>query len=184
MDSNITKIVYNTLATRTEEIGKLVAERDALDEKIKSGRYSMDTVNKELFPKWGELRHKVDGAADAAIKEAQSLVDQYRQDIAEMNDLNPNELTPDLQLFQSGITLLPRDIQAILKRNSGNKTMQQICLRYAQEHNIDTGGFVFISGQQERQTADNLTSTIHYFRKWIVQPTAREMLDKFFNMEG
>lgn len=184
MDNNIARTVYDTLATHTEEIGRLVAERDALDAKIKSGRYSEDTVTKDFLPKWRELRDRAVDATDEAIKEALSLVDQYRQDVAKINNLDPAELTDDLKLLQPGITLLPGDIQGILKRNSDNRTMTQIVLRYAQEHNIDTGGVIFVGGQQEREGADNLAATVQYFRKWMGQPNAREMLDKFFGMEG
>ena len=40
MDNNIVQTVYDTLEARTDEISKTIAERDKLEEKAKSGRYT------------------------------------------------------------------------------------------------------------------------------------------------
>ena len=180
MDNNIVQTVYSTLETRTDEISKVIAERDALEEKIKSGRYSPQTLKDEIYPKRDALKSKVQSMCDSAMKEAENHVAQYRADAAELNNLDPAELTDDVKLLQSGITLLPRDIQGMLKRNSGNRTMTQIILRYAKEHNIETGGTYYIGGQQEEETARGLDTIISYYAKWIDKPNAKDMLTKFF----
>lgn len=180
MDMNIVESVYNYLESSTDEIGKIVAERDAVDAKMKSGRYSVDTVNKELFPKWGELRHAVDRASENAIQTARDMIEQYRQEVAKLNNLDPAELTDDVRLFQSGISLMPRDIQGILERNAGNRTMTQIALRYAKEHGIDIGRTYYIGGQQEEETAHGLDDILTYYAKWIDKPSAKKMLARFF----
>ena len=87
-------------------------------------------------------------------------------------------------MLQSGISLRPNDIQAILKRNRGNRTMLQLTLRYAEEHKIDTHGTFYVGGQQEKETADNLDEMLYYVAKYIDKPEAKEMIDKFFNMNG
>ena len=63
MDNNIVQTVYSTLETRTDEISKVIAERDALEEKIKSGRYSPQTLKDEIYPKRDALKSKVKTAA-------------------------------------------------------------------------------------------------------------------------
>lgn len=180
MDNNIVQTVYSTLETRTDEISKDIAERDKLEEKIKSGRYSPQALKDDIYPKRDALRRKIQDASAGAIQEAKNLVEQYRQDAAKLNNLNPAELTDDVKLLQSGITLLPRDIQGILERNKGNRTMTQIVLRYAKEHDIDTGGTFYIGGQQEEQTARGLDTILLYYKNWIDKPNAKEMLTKFF----
>ena len=184
MTQNIVKDVYTTLQKRAEEIGKAVAERDKLEEKIKSGRYSSQTLNTEIYPKRDALQREIRNSTDNAIKEAKALIEQYRKDADALNDLNPAELTDDIKLLQAGIPLLPRDIQAILKRNSSNRTMTQLALRYAEEHKIDTHGTFYIGGQQEKETADTLDGLLFYVEKYLDKPDAKEMINKFFNMNG
>ena len=167
MDNNIVETVYNTLDSHTEEIGKVIAERDALEEKIKSNRYTPQVLKEEIYPRRDELKSKVRTMCDAALKEAQSHIDQYKADAAEMNNLDPAALTDDVKLLQSGITLLPRDIQGMIKRNEGNRTMLQIILRYAKEHNIDMKGTFYVGGEAEKQNANNLDTLIYYYSRWI-----------------
>jgi len=180
MDNNIVETVYNSLDARTDEIRKAIVERDKLDEKIKSGRYSQKALEKELRPQLNDMRQTVSSLCDQALKEAHALIDQYRADVAELDNLNPADLTDDVKLLQPGITLLPRDIQGMLKRNATNRTMVQIIMRYANEHNIDTGSVYYIAGQEERQTAQNLETILFYYKNWIDKPEAKKMLDKFF----
>ena len=183
MDTNITQTVYKTLEASTAEIGKTLAERDSLEEKIKPGRYSPQTVQKEFCPKRDALNQQIKADSEKAIQAAKSLVEKYRVDAEKLNDLNPAELTDDIKLFQTGIPLLPRDIQAILARNSNNRTMTQLALRYAKEHGIETGGINYIVGEAERQTANALDEIIRYYSRWIDKQNAKDVLRRFFNVE-
>lgn len=61
----------------------------------------------DIYPKRDALRRKIETASEGAIQEARNLVAQYRADAAELNNLDPAELTDDVKLLQSGITLLP-----------------------------------------------------------------------------
>ena len=51
MDNNIVQTVFDTLEARTDEISKDIAERDKLEEKIKSGRYSPQALKDDIYPK-------------------------------------------------------------------------------------------------------------------------------------
>lgn len=183
MDTNIMQTVYKALEASTAEIGKTLAERDSLEEKIKSGRYSSQTVQKEFHPKRDALNQRIKADSEKAIQAAKSLVEKYRTDAEKLDTLDPAELTDDIKLFQTGIPLLPRDIQAILERNSGNRTMTQLALRYAKEHKIETGGTNYIGGEAERQTANNLDGIIRYYSRWIDKRNAKDVLRRFFNVE-
>ena len=152
-----------------------------LETKIKENRYSRQALEKEIYPQRDALRAEIRTKSEGAIKEAKGLIEKYRQDAEALNDLDPAEITDDIKLLQAGIPLLPRDIQAILKRNSSNRTMTQLALRYAEEHKIDTHGTFYIGGQQEKETADTLDGMLYYVEKYIDKPDAQTMIDKFFN---
>ena len=182
MDNNITQTVFDTLEARTAEISKDIAERDALEEKIMSGRYTQQALHTDIYPKRNALRRKIADASEAAIQEAKNLVNQYRADVAESNRLDPSQLTDDVKLLQPGIVLNPADIQGMLKRNEGNRTMLQVILRFAEANGIDTGKTYYIGGQAEENNARNLETILFYYKKWIDKPNAKDMLYKFFNV--
>lgn len=179
---NIVETIYNTMDSHIDEIGKAIAERDALEEKIKSNRYTPEVMKSEMYPKRDELRRKVESLCDTAFKDAKDHIAKYRADVADSNRLDPSQLTDDVKLLQPGIKLTPADIQGMIKRNENNRTMLQIILRYAEENDIDTGGTLYVGGQVEEETARNLESILKYFEHWIDKPNAREMLNKFFQV--
>lgn len=178
--TNIVEAVYSSLRDSTEKIVKAATERDALEAKIKEGRYSSQALRDEIYPRADVLRARVRDDITDALATAHGLVKEYEADIATMNDLDPAEITDDIKLLQAGVPLLPNDIKAILRRNSTNRTMTQIALRYAQEHNIDTGGTFYIGGEAERETAKNLHNMIDLYAKYLDRQDGPEMLDRFF----
>lgn len=182
MDNNIVQTVYDALEASTDEISKTIAERDRLEEEIRQNRYSSQALKTEIYPKRDELRRNVRNACESAIQEARNLVANYRKDAADLENLDPAQLTDDIKLLSPGIVLLPRDIQGMIERNRDNKTMLQIILRYCKENDIDTGGTYYIGGQQEEETARGLDTIISYYAKWIDKPNARDMLNKFFHL--
>ena len=182
MDNNIVQTVYDSLEAATTEMDKTKDEYAAIEAKIKAGRYSSDVLQKEIYPKRDALRQKIYDDSERAINAAKGLVNQYRQDAARLNDLDPAELTDDVKLFQTGVPLLERDIRAILERNKDNRTMTQLALRYAKEHGINLKGTYYIGGNTERTTADNLDGVIEYYSRWIDKDNAHDMLRKFFGM--
>lgn len=182
MERNITQAVYDSLTEATKTIAPLTEELESVNSEIRSNRYTSEALQNELYPKRDELKRKVNGKANAAIDAAKALVAQYRKEVEKMNDLDPHELTEDIKLLQAGISLKDRDIRAIIERNSGNRTMTQLALRYAADHGIDMGGTYYIGGQEERETANILDNTIEYYRKWITQGNALTVLDKFFGV--
>lgn len=183
MDTNIFQTVYQSLEKSTNSISRSVAERERLEARIKSGRYTQQAIQQELTPQLEALKKQIAADSEKAIRDAKTLVEKYRADAEKLNNLDPAELTDDIKLFQTGIPLLPRDIQAILERNSGNRTMTQLALRYAKEHGIETGGTNYVGGEAERQTANNLDGIIRYYSRWIDKRNAKDVLRRFFNVE-
>ena len=184
MDNNIKMTVYGVLKDGTKKISETVSELDKLEEKIRSGRYSSGTLRDEIYPARDRLRARIRDDSAETIRAAKGHIEQYRQDAALLNDLDPSEITDDIKLLQTGISLHPNDIQAILRRNANNRTMLQLTLRYAAEHNIDTNGTFYIGGEAERKNAKNLNALIDLYSERIGQDNALELLNKFFGMEG
>lgn len=180
MDNNIVQTVFDSLEADTHEINKTRTEYAALDAKIKEGRYSNQTLQKEIYPKRDELKRQIESGCASAIEKAKWLVAQYREDAERLNDLDPSAITDDIKLLTAGVPLLPRDINAILTRNKDNRTMTQLALRYAKEHNIDMKGTYYIGGEAEKETARNLDGIVDYYARWIDKENAHEMLRKFF----
>jgi hypothetical protein len=182
MDNNIVQSVFDSLEADTHEINKTRTEYAALEAKIKEGRYSNQTLQKEIYPKRDELKRKVSDASARAIKKAHDMIATYRADAEALSDLDPSAITDDVKILQAGVTLTARDIQAIINRNPDNRTMIQIALRYAKEHNIDMKGTYYIGDQQEKETANNLDGIVDYYARWIEKENNLDMLNRFFNV--
>lgn len=180
--SEFVQEVYEYLSKKTDEINKLLRTSEAIEEKIRSGRYSDAVVRQELKPQRDDLKAEIRQKSEKAIRDAREKVNEYRQKIQAENTLNPKDLTDDIKLLRAGITLNADDLRAMLDRNSENKTMVQVVLRYAKEHNIDLG-LTYTGGDEERKTADQLESVLDYYAGWIGTPQASKTLDRFFGAE-
>lgn len=183
MDNNIIQTVFDSLDADAAGLEKLKTEYAALEAKIKEGRYSNQTLQKEIFPKRDELRRQIHDGGARAIEKAHNLVAQYREEVAHLDELDPSAITDDIKLLTAGVPLLPRDIDAILNRNQGNRTMTQLALRYAEEHGIEMKGTYYVGGENERRIANEADGVIGYYAKWIVQDNARSILRKFFDVQ-
>lgn len=179
---NITEQVYTALRESTEAISKDVAEYAALDKKSKSGKLTEKGKKEDLWPAMNNLRIKIRNDSEAAIRNAEKMVAEYREASARLNDLDPELITNDIKLLQAGVTLLPRDLEAILERNKGNRTMIQIVGRYARQNKIDLTGIwgKYAPSNEEANIANNLDGILRYYSRWINKANAREMLDSFF----
>lgn len=176
--------VYNTLKTSTAELHKKIAEYNALKEKEKSGVYSREYLEKNVRPKMAELKHSIERDKEAAISGAKGIVAAYQDELRDMDNLHPEDITEDVKLFTAGIKLKARDIEAILSRNQDNATMTQIALRYAEENGVDLGRDkkYYYGHRAEIQQAGGVANAVDYYNRWIDKPNAGEMLNKFFGV--
>lgn len=179
---DIVQDVYNSLEASTKEVQTLATEKNELEEKVKTGRYSAETVNQEIKPRIDDLKRKMKTLTDQAIADAAALVSKYRDEIEERYCLDPGELNDDIKLLQAGIPLSVRDIQAILRRNENNRTMTTLALRYAEQHDLKIEHSYTFERELKaaRDTADVLDQVLTYYPNWIGTDRAFTMLDKFF----
>lgn len=175
---NLENKVYDSLKQDTDVISEKMVEIHDCDNKIKSGRYSKKTCD-EYEVRKKLLRKEVEADVDNAIKKAVEIVKDYQNELRVEDDLKPEELTDDIRLFNAGIVLSERDIKAILARNADNPTMQQICLRYAEQNGIETG-LHYVGNKQKIHESEQLFEVINYYSKWMATDRAAMMLDKFF----
>lgn len=181
--SDITQEIYEYLSGKTDEVNGLIRTSEAIEEKIRSGRYSDAVIKQELIPQRDDLKIEIKEKSESAIRDARAKVSEYRQQVQAENTLNPADLTDDIKLLRAGITLTADDLRAMLDRNSENKTMVQVVLRYAKEHNIDLGVY-YTGGDAEKATADELDNILSYYADWIGKPDAGDVLDKFFGVKA
>lgn len=184
MDNHIEQTVYDYLVNSMAEIEKTPAKHnlDAVEAEIKNGRYTDKALTDEIYPYREKLRTSVRGMYNEAMDGARKLIAEYRTEAERLNDLNPDDINDDVKLLQTGVDLLPRDIEALLRRNNTNRTMVQLVLRYAKAHNIDTSS-MYVGTADEVKRADTLTTTLKYFEKWIDKPNGRDTLDRFFGVK-
>lgn len=181
--NNFVGRVYDSLSQSTEEISKTVDEYEQITAEMNGGRFSEKVIQGEMLPKQTALRRKIRDDSEAAIAAANAIVDEYEREIDESFAVDPEQLTDDVKLLQPGIILNERDISVMLKRNADNPTMQQLILRYAHARKISTGKFVSSFGQRERESANAIRSTIHYYAKRIGTKDAKDMLSKYFSFK-
>lgn len=182
---DIVNEVYSGLKEATTEIQKVVAVQNDLEAKVKAGRYTAETVQNEIKPRIDDLKQRILSMKEKTFADAKALVDGYRNEIDEQNNLDPKEINDDIKLLQAGIPLTVRDVEAILKRSENNRTMSQLAIRYAAQHDLKIeNSYRFEREQNEaKAVADALDQALTYFPNWIATDKAFDMLDKFFGIE-
>ena len=179
---NLTAEIRKVLQERTATAEEINAKIAMIDRDIKSGDYSQERTAK-LIMKRGELRQELEKTAAAAERDAKQIVMEYQEELRQQDCLDPSELTDDVKLLSSGLNLLPRDIEAIISRNEGNRTMTQLAVRYAKDHDIEIQSR-WAGNEQAIREAEQYNYVIDvYTSHWIASGKGLEMLDKFIPQE-
>lgn len=181
---NMINNVYDSLKTSTENIARKLKKLAELETLEKSGIYSHEYLNGHIRPEMFALRREIEQDKAAAISGAKGIVEKFQDELREKDCLNPADITQDAVLFTSGVKLKRRDVEAILARNKDNPTMTQMALRFAQENNIDLGRKIYVGHEREIQDAGGVSRAVDYYSRWITEPNALAMLDKFFSVDG
>lgn len=182
MENNLSELVYDSLKSSTEKLEEQKSAVADLAERVNSGRYSAAAI-KDFNEQIAALRWDIRNAGDAAIDEARQLVDEFELTARKEMRLNPAELMPDeIALLNCGVRLTEADIEAMIERCAGNKTMMQIINRYAKERNIDIQQHGFPEFKAKMDDAQAVRGVLDYYRRWITEGNAMVMLDKFFNV--
>ena len=134
--------VSNYVMNERKALADLHEQLKAVEHDIFSNdkRFTPKYIREELYPKRNAIKKQIEARKAKAHDSIQQMCDSYIAELRDEDELDPTKLTDDVRLLNSGVKMTSRDIKAMLKRNSDNRTMLQVILRYADEHNIETGG--------------------------------------------
>lgn len=183
---NFKMTIYKSLREGAEALRPKTAQLKRIQEEIDSGRFTRETIEKELRPEADELKRDIDKAGHAAILATMALVNQYRADVEAGERLDPAAIDDnDMKLLRTGL-LRANDIEALLSKNSGNRTMCTLISRFAQDNGIEISqesrarlGMEHNAAFEEIETAETVTSC---FEKWIGDRDSIRILNSFFGM--
>jgi len=178
--TSIFETVYDILREATDGIKQPLKTAAELKDRIDSGYYSADITRTIQRPRYDALMGEIHADINTALDKAHAAIDEHIKALKREDELDPSALTDDIKLLQGGIKLTEGDINAMLRRCNGNKTMTQLVVRYADEHKILPKGVVYNGNGRAINDANGLHSVVEYYRRWADQPNNSEMLDKFF----
>ena len=133
------KMYYDAIKKAIEEGFKEYQEKKAeyneLREEREKNIYNANG-DMRILDKMNAIKIELGDIQERVKRETASLTQTIIAELKKKDALNPEELTADAQFLQGGLILTQKDIQAIIDRNPGNRTMKQLALRYAKEHGI------------------------------------------------
>lgn len=161
--------VYNCMIDGHKAVLEKSAEIAEIDDKLQSGLYAISTMERLKAAK-PEKEKEIENIKQQTIKAAGDIVDRYIEECQAADAINPDDITDDVKILQLPTTAKRNDLMNILKRNEDNSTMQQIVLRYAEEHGIDLDGLLYVghTHTDEIESAKGLKGSFQpYFLHWI-----------------
>lgn len=177
-DNEFITSVRKTLTEATDTVQEIVKKAAEIDAKINSGEYTQKKIDELMFEKHN-VKRELEEAKKSGLNAAKAIVKAYREEIERADQLSPAEITDDVKLLSVGVPLRKRDIDGMLERNAGNRTMTQIILRYANDHNIDVEAR-YIDTHNHAQSVEQVNNVLGYYEKWMDRGNAYEMIGKFF----
>lgn len=182
MFKDLINAVLESLEKDHEAIGEVYAELEETRAAIASRRYSDEVIARELTPKARELERRIADMRTDAVGRAQAIVQDWAEEREAQDVLDPKELTDDAKLLTGGFPLEVADLMAILERTSGNRTMELLTVRYADDHGISLQGAHELRRGRYRQDAANLTSALGYTRDYLGKPTGWATIQRMFTV--
>jgi hypothetical protein len=151
-------------------------EYDDLEKAKSSGRYSPQYINDTIRPKQFKIHLQLNELQGKANSEVKKLVEEMRTYLRGLDALNPDEITDDIKLLNCGIPLKKNDIQAILERNKGNRTMTQLALRYCKENGMDDVKIYYQPAEEQMRGYEGAASAAGVVIKWYDNPRGFESM--------
>lgn len=159
--------VYNCMMNGHKSVLEKRSEIAEIDEKLQSGLYVVSVMERLKAAK-PEKEKEIDEIKKQTIKAAGDIVDKYIEECQAADAINPDDITDDVKILNLPTTASRNDLISILKRNENNSTMQQLVLRYAEEHGIDLDGLQYTGHSDEIEGAIALKGSFQpYFFRWI-----------------
>ena len=159
----------------TEYMGKIAAQQQLLQDHEKSRENFSEARFTEIERQLGLDMEAIKAECERKVRER---VEQYKADISAADALNGANLTDDAKLLNGDYPLTVNDLNAMLDRSVGNRTMEKLIHDYAREHSMSLSR-AFYSTEQKAEAADGLVS---YARSCFQRPEYFDMMgsDEYF----
>ena len=143
---------YNRVTSIVEESRRQLVElrktKAELEQDMKSGRYTPKHIHDVIKPDIEGKRLAIEAQKERTADAIRAALSDFSVEMRAADALNPADITDDVRLLNCGIKLTERDLRDMLERNGGNRTMEQLVLRYAAEREMHLGA-QYVSAESE-----------------------------------
>lgn len=170
---------YNRISSEVrrclDEIESMRQHMLHLEEQSRDNKYSAEY--KQIFAEQArQQRREIERVVYESRKACQAICDEFTAELRDADTLQGADINDDMKLLQCGVKLSQSDIHSMLKRNSSNRTMTQLILRYAEDNGIDAG-VRYIGNKLKIDKVNSAMSAVDVALKWWHDPTTM-MYDK------
>ena len=162
-----------------ETVEKIKAkEKEIEDYKAERSHYS-DTYYAEGMDK---LQSELKEIQSEYMKAVQQHVERYRKDVMAADALDGSKVTDDAKLLSGAFKLTLSDLDGMMERAAGNRTMEKLIYNYAEEHGMGLKlGRPFYTAEQKAAAAEEFLTL--YARKVCARPEYYDIwgTDEYFN---
>ena len=183
---DIRGIVNSTI----EDLTEFDKQEKAIQDKIKSNRYTAKAVQTELQPELATIRRNRETRREDGVAAVRARASEYIAELRKADQLNPDNLTDDIKLLQSGVALSADDLATLFDRNAGNSTMQKLITDFAKQHGRDIQRYYRPTNADLIASVNTVPEVIKTVLKWHNNPSAYEKLigegsqfDQYFSNE-
>ena len=152
---------------KISEVDKKIAELNEI-----RGKYSDAFFNEEMK----KLKDERYGLLRESENAAQQIVDSIKARNHEKFRMKPEELTDDARLLQSGINFTAEELEEMLDRYNGNRTMERIVMDHAACKKM----FLNRSPMTENGANEIADTLMNYYKSAIARPYFPEYRDQAF----
>lgn len=133
-----------------------------LKSRIESGKYTQQYIN-EMKDQIRTLERKAENERYDRVAKVEKLVGELTRSLEDEVALRGSDITDDAKLLN--FPLNERELSALLTRNKGNPTMEQLILKNATERGIDLGVH-FIGNRYEIQAVQDTAFVVKTVLKY------------------
>lgn len=159
-----------------EDLNEFDKQEKAIENKIKSKRYSPKVAETELKPKLTNIKKSRETRREDGVSAVRTRTEEYIAELRKADQLNPDNLTDDIKLLQSGVALSADDLAMLFDRNTGNSTMQKLISDFAKQHNRDIQRYYRPTNAELIQSVEKVPYTMQVVLKWHNKPDVYEEL--------
>ena len=163
---DIRGIVNSTI----EDLTEFDKQEKAIQDKIKSNRYTAKAVQTELQPELATIRRNRETRREDGVAAVRARASEYIAELRKADQLNPDNLTDDIKLLQSGVALSADDLATLFDRNAGNSTMQKLITDFAKQHNRDIQRYYRPANADLIKGVENIPEVMRIVLKWHNKP--------------